>query len=352
VTASDTVQLAAERAPFVMLPRWLLHHRDISDGAKVLYGVLHDLVAGREGPTRPVTRAQLADCCGVSVATVDRRLAELVASRAVDKHAQFETHLGQLANVYWVRLSPPAADLRPPVDNPGPPGRGSAAPPAADLQPPLPHQCEEGSLTAAAPFEEGKQELDLPPQPPRRAGGPKVDHDPTQPPGPRATGTSLRAAGANPRAEADRTEATRQAELAAQRAADLEAEQATRRAAEEAARADVDRLAAEALALSAILDDALLEAIAVRVGEGLAGPLSRSPLAVTRAVVAWCRSAVATHPGPAPLVFRTALAADRGPVEGSSRPLDLPEPPPGTPELRARIAGLLQRDPPSAAPNG
>src|SRR5207245_4343434 len=54
------MQLTAERAPFVMLPRWLLQQTKISDGAKVLYCVLHDLVAGREGPTRPVTRGQLA----------------------------------------------------------------------------------------------------------------------------------------------------------------------------------------------------------------------------------------------------------------------------------------------------
>src|SRR5207249_9265505 len=80
--------LRSERAPFVMLPRWLLHHPRVTEGAKVLYCVLHDLVAGREGPTCPVTRAQLSDLCGVSVDTVDRRLAQLVAARAVEKQAQ------------------------------------------------------------------------------------------------------------------------------------------------------------------------------------------------------------------------------------------------------------------------
>jgi hypothetical protein len=90
MSATDTLHLGAERAPFVMLPRCLLHQGEISDGAKVLYCMLHDLVAGREGPTRPVTRGQLAECCGVSVDT-DRRLAELIRVGAVEKQAQFET---------------------------------------------------------------------------------------------------------------------------------------------------------------------------------------------------------------------------------------------------------------------
>jgi hypothetical protein len=155
----------------------------------------------------------------------------------------------------------------------------------------------------------------------------------------------LRAIGANPRAGADRAEAVRRAELAARRTADLEAEQAARRAAESAARADTERLAAEALALSAVLDDGLVEAVVVRVSEGLAGPLARSPLAVTRAVVAWCRTAVAAHPGPVPVAVSAALAADLGLVEGPAGPLELPAPPPGTVELRARVAALLHPGP-------
>ena len=86
--AGQTLQLRGERAPFVMLPRWLLYHPGVGEGAKFLYCVLHDLVAGREGPTRPVTRAELAACCAVSVDTIDRRLAQLVAAAAVEKHTQ------------------------------------------------------------------------------------------------------------------------------------------------------------------------------------------------------------------------------------------------------------------------
>lgn len=343
MTATDTMHLGAERAPFVMLPRWLLHHGEISDGAKVLYGMLHDLVAGREGPTRPVTRAQLAACCGVSVDTVDRRLAELTRSGAVEKQAQFDTGQGQLANVYWVRLSTPAASLRPPLDESMDPGRMVAAPPAADLRPGEPHDCADPGRADAAPREEQDQEL--PPQPPRRAGGPKVDHDDLPPTLPRRpSGSRLRSVGANPRAEAVRAAAAEADEVAARRLADLEAEAAARRAADEAARVEGERLAAEALAVSAVLDDELLEAVVARATDGLAGPLARSPLAVTRAVVAWCRAAAAAYPGSVPEAVVAALAVGLRPAAGSVPPLDLPGPPAGTPDLRARIAGLVRRD--------
>src|SRR5438552_1601391 len=100
------MHLRAERAPFVMLPRWLLYHPEVGEGAKFLYCVLHDLVHGSEGPTRPVTRAKLAELCRVSPNTIDRRLAELVAVRAVDKEPQILAG-GQVANVYHVWLTPP-----------------------------------------------------------------------------------------------------------------------------------------------------------------------------------------------------------------------------------------------------
>jgi hypothetical protein len=73
-----------------MLPRWLLYHPQVGEGSKFLYCVLHDLVAGRESPTRPVTRAELAESCGVSVDTIDRRLAQLVAAGAVESRRRSE----------------------------------------------------------------------------------------------------------------------------------------------------------------------------------------------------------------------------------------------------------------------
>src|SRR5437867_9962167 len=100
------MRLTGERLPFAMLPRWLLYHGDVSEGAKFLYCVLHDLVQGREGPTRPVTRAELAAACGVSPDTIDRRLAQLVAAGAVEKEHQIRAG-GQQANVYRVWLTPP-----------------------------------------------------------------------------------------------------------------------------------------------------------------------------------------------------------------------------------------------------
>lgn len=342
MTAIETLHVGAERAPFVMLPRWLLHHREISDGAKVLYGMLHDLVAGREGPTRPVTRGQLAACCGVSVATVDRRLSELVAAGAVDKHAQFETHQGQLANVYWVRLSPPAANLQPPVDISGDPGCSAVAPPAANLQPPPLQPCVEGGCMDEAPSQEELKE-ELPPQPPRRAGGPEFPS--TIRPGRRGASTNLRSVGANPRSEADRLEVARRAEQAARREAELEAVTARRRAAEAAARAETDAAETEALALSGVLDDERLTAVVARVKDGLARPLARSSLALSRAVVGWCRGAAEQRPGAFLAAVDGALTDDghRPPDEDEELParLALPTPAPGTPALRERIAAIL-----------
>ena len=339
---STVLHVGAERAPFVMLPRWLLHHRDISDGAKVLYGMLHDLVAGREGPTRPVTRGQLADCCGVSVATIDRRLAELVDAGAVDKHAQFETHQGQLANVYWVRLSPRAADLQPPVDIDAEGGGKFEDPPGAGMQPGGPQRWGWGRRAGAAPKEEGNQEQENPPQPPRSAGGP-IELSPVAGPRRRGTGSGLRAQGRNPRAEAELGEAARLE--AAARARQLQLEQMTdsRRAADRVAQSEAERLEAEALALSGALHDATLADVVATVHAGMSGPLAASPLGVTRAVVTWCRCAVDHHGGALIDAVERALTAGLTVGEGSApAPLDLPAPPAGTASLRTRVAALLR----------
>jgi len=338
MTAVETLQLGAERAPFVMLPRWLLHS-EVSDGAKVLYCMLHDLVAGREGPTRPVSRAQLAAGGRVSVDTVDRRLAELIRIGAVEKQTQFETERGQLANVYWVRLSPPVALVRGTVAHSGP-GRGGATSPVVPVRPAPPHGCGDPGRMGAAPKEEQDQEF--PPQPPRTAGGPTgTFRTPRRRPG----GTTLRAVGANPRAETDRVVAAEQAAAAARRAADLEAATAARRAAEATAQADTDRFVVEASAVSAVLDDDLLVDLVDLVGSGLAGPLARSPLALTRTVVGWCRSAIAVFPGPVPVALRAAVAAGWQPAGDppTTSAAMLPAPPETT-DLRTRIARLVHRD--------
>ncbi|MDQ1518594.1 MAG: hypothetical protein QOE80_4424, partial [Actinomycetota bacterium] len=182
----QALHLQGERLPFAMLPRWLLYHREVAEGAKFLYCVLHDLVSGREGPTRPVTRAELAAWCGVSADTVDRRLAELVAVGAVEKQPRIRAG-GQQANVYMVWLTPPDGlqrDTGGPVDNRG---RNVAAPVEGGANPPVsrrresaaplpagsagPHPRGGGGRTGAAPDRKDEQE-DIPPQPPRTAGGP------------------------------------------------------------------------------------------------------------------------------------------------------------------------------------
>jgi hypothetical protein len=148
-----------------------------------------------------------------------------------------------------------------------------------------------------------------------------------------------RAAGTNPRADADREEAARlEAEVAA-RQAELDRANAARRAADVAAQAEADRLEAEALAVSAALDDRQLGAVVDLVTERMAGPLARSPLAISRAVVAWCRTVVAAEPGPLSVAVALGLSSRLAAGEGSA-PLDLPPAPAGTAPLRHRIAVL------------
>lgn len=398
---TERLQLTAERAPFVMLPRWLLYHRDVGEGAKFLYCVLHDLVAGREGPTRPVTRSELAGRCGVSANTIDRRLAELVDAGAVEKEPQILAG-GQVGNIYRVWLTPPeqrcatrfptdgeARSERFPVDGEPVPSPATAVdnrfPAGGEARSERvvtagdPPRTWGGSLPAGGepsvfeePIEEG------PPQPPRRAGGHEVDKGtatpacsathmaplpetttvesrPTVPesfPRPlslpvdgerRTTRRRARALGTNPRADADRAEAARLEAESEARRAELERAARERRTAERAAEVEADRLAAESLAISACLDDATLADVVVTVREGLAGPLAASPLAIARAVVGWCRIAADVHGAVLVDAVAAALAAGLAAGEGTAAPpLVLPPVPPDTPSLRARIAGLLK----------
>jgi hypothetical protein len=366
MTSNPTMELRAERAPFVMLPRWLLYHPDVGEGAKFLYCVLHDLVAGREGPTRPVTRAQLGESCGVSVDTIDRRLAQLVAAGAVEKQAQIRAG-GQTANVYQVWLTPPDGLRRTsPHGKPETPldtgsrisaapvegsangqvsrRRESAAPPPEPD--PHPQACGELDRADAAPsvLEEGEEED--PPQPPRTAGGPDApQNNHTNGSSPRAARVSPRALAANPRAEADRIEESRQRDLAERREAELATATATRRAHEEEARVAAAAFEAEADALSAVLDDARLAAVVGVACEGLAGPLARSPFAVARAVVGWCRGAARRHPGSLGAAVGAALAEGWRPAPGvgeTGEPLELPPATSGTPPLRDRLAPMVR----------
>jgi hypothetical protein len=329
MSATETLHVAAERAPFVMLPRWLLHAPEVSDGAKLLYCMLHDLVAGREGPTRPVTRGQLGEACGVSVDTVDRRLGELIEVGAVEKQAQFEIHQGQLANVYWVRLSPPAAALRPPVENFGTPGRNGAAPP--------PQPCGDPGRVGAAPSQEEQEEEPSPPTP-RRAGGLDASSGGV---GRRTDGANLRALGANPRAETAAARAEQAQLEAARRAAEIDAEVAARRAEAEEATAERTRAEAEATSVSAALDDELLHRLLPRCREGLPGPLACSAAGLTRAAVTWCRAALVEWPGDLAVAVRRSLEGPPPGPDGSASRLPLPPAPPGASPLLDRVRAWI-----------
>jgi len=118
-----------------------------------------------------------------------------------------------------------------------------------------------------------------------------------------------------------------------------------RRAADEAAAAGHAAVVAEAAAMAAALGDDVLAAVAARVGEGLPGLLGRSPLALSRAVVGFCRAAYATCPGDLAAAVTAALAdSDRLAVEpeGGWPPVPLPAPPAGTPGLQDRIRILIR----------
>lgn len=368
----SSMLVTAERAPFVMLPRWLLYHRQVGEGAKFLYCVLHDLVAGREGPTRPVTRAELADRCGVSANTIDRRLAELVAAGAVDKEPQILAG-GQVGNIYRVWLSAPeqrpdsrltgSGGARPDhITNGGDPalsavdnrlpavGEPRAERILSDGEPPRSWGASLLSSEDPTVLEEHYQEL--PPQPPRPAGGQEIDNGRKgQPALPavdgarRPVGTNPRTLGTNPRAEAQLAEIARLEAEAAARQAELERRAEARRTADEAVEREAQRLEAEALAVSAALDDRTLADIALLATAGMAGPLTRSPMAIARAVVTWCRTTVAQHPGPLADAIDAGLAARLAVGERTaSTPFALPAAPAGTPPLRRRVAALLRSE--------
>jgi hypothetical protein len=185
-----------------------------------------------------------------------------------------------------------------------------------------------------------KTEYLIPPQPPRSAGGPNrvpLNGNPSNGNGTPSGLRPSRAAGTNPRSEADRAEAARLEAEAARRHADLVAATEARRDADLAAEREAERLESEACAISTALDDEALAAIVATVTPGMSGLLAGSTVALTRAVVAWCRTAAADHPGPLGAAVAAGLADGVTAGEGH-RPLDLPAAPGDTSPLRTRIA--------------
>jgi len=145
----------------------------------------------------------------------------------------------------------------------------------------------------------------------------------------------------NPRAEAERVEVARLEADARRRQAELDLTTEARRAAERAAGRAAERFEAEAHSISAALDNPTLGAVVAQAGAGLSGLLAGSTVGVTRAVVAWCRTAVATHPGPLAEAVAAGLAVGLTAGEASP-PLDLPAAPAGSAPLRTRIAAILK----------
>src|SRR5205807_6847113 len=109
----------------------------------------------------------------------------------------------------------------------------------------------------------------------------------------------------------------------------LEAQTEARRHADRQSALEAQQLEAEARALSAVLDDRTLAAVVNRVTPGMSGLLAASGVAVTMAVIGWCRTAVEVHPGLLEAAVAAGLAADLGAGEGNP-PLNLPAGPPDT----------------------
>lgn len=198
-----------------------------------------------------------------------------------------------------------------------------------------------------APKEEVPKTKELfSPQTPRTAGGRGVEQDERAPNGRRADGKNPRAIGTHPRSAAEQAEAARLGAEAAARQAALQRATETRQATDRAAEVAAELIEAEALAVSAALDDRTLAAVVDVVTASMAGPLVRSPLAIARAVVAWCRTAAAEYPGPLATAAATGLTEGIVVREEKSppAPLDLPPAPAGTALLRHRIAALVRSD--------
>jgi hypothetical protein len=238
-------------------------------------------------------------------------------------------------------------------ENPAPAGPAPVDPTSAGPTPDDQAAKDEGPTTEAR----------FPPQPPRRAGGQEIRGGGAGPsterraippePGPRPPSAALagarrdsgqrsRARGTNPRAEAQHAESARLEAGAAARRAELEAATEARRAVERAAQLEAERFEAEALVVSAFVDDGQLAELVAVVRGGMAGPLARSSLAVARAVVAWCRTASARHPGPLGDAVTAGLAGGLAAGEGHPA-LELTLSPPEAVPLRRRIARLLER---------
>ncbi|MCA1846062.1 MAG: hypothetical protein LC792_23290, partial [Actinobacteria bacterium] len=165
-------------------------------------------------------------------------------------------------------------------DVPGRTGNGfSGAGPEPENPTPGEPTPDEPTPVDQAPKEVPTTQNPFSPQTPRTAGGQEFEQASATANGGRAGGTNPRAMGTHPRASAEQAEAARlEAEVAARQAALARATE-TRRATDAAAELEAERIEAEALAVSASLDDRTLAAVVGIVTGTMAGPLARSPLA-------------------------------------------------------------------------
>lgn len=90
---------------FAVIPEWVLFHEELSHGAVRLYAVL-DRYADKDSRDAFPSRATLAKRLGVSVKTVDRMLAELVAVGAVSVEHRVDAAGDATSNRYLLHAFP------------------------------------------------------------------------------------------------------------------------------------------------------------------------------------------------------------------------------------------------------
>lgn len=192
---------------FALIPEWVLFHDELSPQAVRLYCVL-DRHADRDTRDCIPSRARLAGLLGVSVKTVDRALAELVAVRAVTVEHRVDAAGDATSNRYLVHVVPPR-----PTAAAAPLGGG-------DMDDATPgHQCPQGGDTDDATGGVTDDALtrttsnDYPPTP--ASGGAGCARHTTPARNCRGCGTTNRQLQAQAKADADRRYREAQAAAAA-----------------------------------------------------------------------------------------------------------------------------------------
>jgi hypothetical protein len=96
--------MKSDVGPAAYIPLWIVLHKDLPHGAKVLWALLHGAWTDRDGVGNP-PRSQLAHDLNVSVPTVDRYLRLLVLKRFDQFWSKYPRKLRKVAaKRKWAKL--------------------------------------------------------------------------------------------------------------------------------------------------------------------------------------------------------------------------------------------------------